>query len=229
MNDLYIYHHLGLGDHIICNGLIRQIISKTNFDNYYVFTKKHNFLSVKSMFSDIIELNVISVENDETVTNFVKGKKIYLLKIGFENLNLHDYKFDESFYKQVNIPFTERWNSFKINRDLDKEKELFSKYEIEENNYIFLHDDPSRGYVINRDFIQDKKLKVISPVIGYTENMIDYSYIMENAKELHFMDSSFRLLFDSLDDKNQLSYYHTYIRGIGNENTSNSKKNYMII
>jgi hypothetical protein len=24
-----IYHHLGLGDHIICNGLVRRLISKT--------------------------------------------------------------------------------------------------------------------------------------------------------------------------------------------------------
>jgi len=52
---------------------------------------------------------------------------------------------------------------------------------------------------------------------------------MENAKELHFMDSSFRLLFDSLIDNKQICFYHTYVRGLSNENVSNSKKMYYTI
>lgn len=229
LNNLYIYHHLGMGDHLVCNGLVRHIILISNFDRYFLFVKEFNYTSVKSMYSDILNLELIVVKSDLDVNKYLNRKEFNILQIGFQHMNLSQYKFDECFYKQLNVPFEYRWSKFKINRNKEKELEIFKKFNIEENNYVFLHDDLSRGYQINRDYIKNKEYKIVSPVIGYTNNMLDYSYIIENAKELHFMDSSFRLLFDSLHDKNQLSYYHTYIRGRGNENTSNSKKIYITL
>ena len=54
----YIYHHLGLGDHIIVNGLIRKIIKDDGL--YFLFCKKHNVDSVEFMFKDLTNLKIIS-------------------------------------------------------------------------------------------------------------------------------------------------------------------------
>jgi plasmid maintenance system killer protein len=181
------------------------------------------------MYSDLINLEIIQMFDDKDVEKFIKDKKTELIQIGFHHMLYKKFKFDEDFYQQLNIPFNNRWDMFKINRNKETEIELFKKYNIEENNYVFLHDDASRKYNIDRNYIVNNNLQIITPISGYTDNMLDYCYIMENAKELHFMDSSFRLLFDSLEDKKQLSYYHTYVRGKNNQNTSNSKKEYIIV
>ena len=229
MNNLYIYHHLGLGDHIICNGLVRYIISLAYANNYFLFAKKQYYVSVCSMYSDINNLNIIEVDDDKFVETFLCDKQDELIQIGFHHMSYNKFKFDEDFYQQLNVPFNYRWELFKINRNKEKELELFKKYDITENNYIFLHDDSSRNYNINKDLIINENLKVITPIIDYTNNILDYCYILENAHELHFMDSSFRLLYDSLEDKKQLSFYHTYVRGKSNQNISNSKKQYIIL
>ena len=50
----YIYHHLGLGFHIICNGLVRSLI---NFNERYVmFVKEPNLTFVKFMYRDLNNL-----------------------------------------------------------------------------------------------------------------------------------------------------------------------------
>ena len=50
---LIIHHHLGLGDHFVCNGLVRFIIDKNNYEQYYIPAKEQNFLTVKEMYSDL--------------------------------------------------------------------------------------------------------------------------------------------------------------------------------
>ena len=46
---IYIYHHLGLGDHIICNGLVRFLQKKHN--QVSLFCYQHNIENVSFMYS----------------------------------------------------------------------------------------------------------------------------------------------------------------------------------
>jgi len=256
--------HQGLGDMIICNGLIRNLCEEYNYINLIV--AKNNEISVKSMFKDIKNLNLIiwcwgkdaktsikQVSVDEPIkfegyfteenSNFYKwynetpNADKYIHKKGFinaycpfigptnkevirvTNINDSSMDFDVNFYDSLNIPFDYRWSKFKINRDISKEKELFKHFNIEENNYCFLHDDVSRGLKINID----TDLKIIKPELGLTDNILDYCYIIENAKEVHCMDSSFKSLADSLNLDNKL-----YLYTIRTKNVSKSKHNWIL-
>ena len=51
--NLVIHTHLGLGDHFICCGLVRKIIFKNEYKNYYIACKRQNLESVKPLFNDI--------------------------------------------------------------------------------------------------------------------------------------------------------------------------------
>ena len=43
MNPLVIHHNLGLGDHIICNGLVRCLLNEGKyFSDVYIFCKEKN-------------------------------------------------------------------------------------------------------------------------------------------------------------------------------------------
>jgi hypothetical protein len=207
----YIYHHLGLGDHIICNGLVRSLIKKD--EQYKIFVKPHNLETVKFMYRDLNNLNFIE-SNDEQTISYIKNNNILdqdLILAGFVQHPLAD-DFDDSFYLQNNIPFEYRWSKFKCDRDLHKEKALFNKFNVKENEYVFLHDDISRNYEIDTSYVINKDLPIIRPIKGYTENSFDYCYLMQNSIESHFIDSSFRLIFDSLQLRDSNIFFHINLK-----------------
>jgi hypothetical protein len=224
LKSQFIYSHMGLGDHIILNGLIRSII-KPNI-KYFMFVKKIYQTSVKFMYKDLFNLELIPVENDDEVKYWLEGFQIKnLIKIGFENLNLKDRYFDKAFYSQFNLPIETKWENFYINRDLDKEDKLFQSLNIEKGKYIFLHEDISRNFKINRDLIQNKSLSIIEPY--QTDNIFDWYSVIENAAEIHCICSSFKHLADSLDLKNNKLYYHiSYVNnGVSRNTTISYNKN----
>jgi hypothetical protein len=203
----YIYHHLGLGDHIICNGLVRTIINKN--EEYKMFVKSHNLTTVTSMYRDLKNLSFL-VGDDNYAKNYIVENKLNRDNLIVAGFYRHpDAKgFDESFYMQNNIPFENRWKNFYVERDLKSEKELFNKFNVVENEYIFIHDDYTRNYNVNQDKIINKDLPIIRPKIGLTDNVFDYCYLMEHSVESHFIDSSFRLIFDSLKLRKTNIFYH---------------------
>jgi hypothetical protein len=207
----YIYHHLGLGDHIICNGLVRTLFDEN--ERYFMFVKPHNLTAVKFMYKDLSNLDFL-VGDDLFAKNYINNFSIPkedLIVAGFYNHPESDY-FDESFYLQNKIPVINRWLKFKVDRDINREMELFNKYNVKENQYVFVHDDESRGFEINEGLIVNKDLPIIRPKVGLTENIFDYCYLMENSVESHFIDSSFRLIFDSLKLRNSDIFYHLKLK-----------------
>jgi hypothetical protein len=206
-SSCFIYSHMGLGDHIILNGLIRSIIQPDI--NYIMFVKKIYQTSVEFMYNDLKNLKFISVEDDNEVNYWLELFQIKnIIKIGFENLNINikDQYFDKAFYSQFNLPIETKWEKFYVERNLDREKELFDSLNLKKDEYIFLHEDISRNFKINRDLIQNKHLPIISP--HQTDNIFDWYTVIENASEIHCICSSFKHLADSLELKSNKLYYH---------------------
>ena len=56
----YVYHHLGLGDSILCNGLVRHFAEKLG--KVSIFSKRHNYDSLKFMYRDEPNITVIPVD-----------------------------------------------------------------------------------------------------------------------------------------------------------------------
>lgn len=203
----YIYHHLGLGDHIICNGLVRKLIKHD--EEYTMFVKPHNRKTVQFMYRDLQNLSFIEFDDWQVIDFFSKNNIPDNDKIiaGFYS-HPGSKNFEESFYLQHNLPISVKWDDFYVKRDSDKEKEIFEKFNVKENEYVFIHDDSSRSYIIDENLIVNKHLKIVRPIQGLTDNVFDYCYLMEHSLESHFIDSSFRLIFDSLKLRNTNIFYH---------------------
>jgi hypothetical protein len=203
----YIYTHLGLGDHIICNGLVRSLINLN--EEYSLFVKSHNRKTVEFMYRDLSNMNFIEGD-DAFVNQYIKENNIpseNLIIAGFHN-HPNSKSFDESFYLQNNLPISTKWENFYVERDNILEKKLFEQFNVKENEYVFIHDDISRGYVIDENLVVNKDLKIIRPIQGLTDNVFDYCYLMEHSFESHFIDSSFRLIFDGMKLRNTNIFYH---------------------
>ena len=88
-NNFFIYHHLGLGDHFHCNGVVRFLIQKKHLNkNIKLFAKKKYSEMVKFMYRDIENLEIVPISNDEKkeeddVNSHISQNDI-IEKIGFE-------------------------------------------------------------------------------------------------------------------------------------------------
>jgi hypothetical protein len=231
--NTYIRPHLGLGDHIICNGLVRHFCEIS--DHCVIPSKIRNIESVSDMLSDVSNVTIIPVDNisgDDTanmLSNHFKSLEYHVVTLGNYNSGFlsNDDSYDMSFYRQAGVDFDVRWTKFKYTRCLERERNLFNKMcgEGNEGKYIFIHDDPSRNQLINREFC-NKNFKEVVPGINGQHSLhsvdngrfFDYSYILENAAEIHCVESAFAILTDHLDLSKTQRYIHRYVRNVIVEN-----------
>jgi hypothetical protein len=180
------------------------------------------------MYSDLSSLEIAVVKNDKEVKkllNKIRGDK--LIKVGFDLRDMKNKNFDQDFYRIAGIDFKKRWGDFKVIRNNNNEEKLFEELNLKSTKYVFLHDDPSRKYKIDEKYIINKNWKIIKPF--KTKNIFDWCKVLEKAGEIHCIDSSFRLLADSLTLTTSLLFFHqTYINK-DSKYVSSSKQNWKII
>lgn len=201
-NEIVIYHHLGLGDHFVCNGLVRKIVDKDNPDFLYLPTKRNNFATVSQMYSDDRRIICLPVNDDRDVyflPQLNNGSKVYY--VGFEKCRHFDW--DVSFYDSVNIPFECRWNRFSVNRNFDKEVEIKKILGLKQDEkFILVHDECS-DQKFSLEITNNCRIVKVEKI---TDSLIDWCGVIEEAEEVHCVDSSVIHLAQSLNIKSGV--YH---------------------
>jgi hypothetical protein len=215
----YIYHHLGLGDHIICNGLVRYY--RDIYQKVTVFCKLHNFENVKYMYRDDENIIVLPIGEDSDVLNYIQVNKLEkdIIKIGFGHMGIGS-SFDESFYTGVNLPFEYRFSKFYFLRDSQKEDKAFSFVNSINEEYIFIHGNVDKNKI-------RKDLKIIDNPLEF--GIFDIIKIIENATEVHIMESSVKCLINSYAFNKPYFFYHQYVRGYDDYLNSKGKNKFKII
>ena len=202
-NTLFIHHHLGLGDHIVCNGMVRFCMKHAGFSKIRVVVKKINYSSVFNMFRDDknIEFETVNTDDDFYKLNY-EWNKLKLIRAGFEKIRIFDWA--ESLYDSAGISFNERWDSFYYKRDQDKEKKLIETLNLPKD-FILVHKTASIG---------ELKININTKIpIVYVSKIEDFDIfswlgVVEKAKEVHCIDSSFLHLVESFKDINKQLFYH---------------------
>lgn len=211
-DKFYVYPHLGLGDQIICNGIIRNIHDKIS-KNVVLFCKPEFASTVRFMYRDISV--DIHEGDDHQVSRFLQNiptnRKI---SIGHQHIMkyINGTTFDCAFYKQVGLNFNKRWTDFYVKRDKEREEMLFKKLELPDN-YIFVHDDSSRMFFIKKEYILRPDTYIVRPVASLTNNIFDYLTVMERAAEIHCIDSCFKIMLDSIIDRTSELFFHFNLQG----------------
>lgn len=194
---MIIYHHLGLGDHFVCNGLVNYFSQDCKID---LICKNHNLPTIETLYKDNTNITVIPIPgNNELieVSNYALSTKQQILRIGFELCDPNNW--DRSFYSQVGIDFCERYRLFKIPKVLPQQ--IITPYK----EYIFIHDQASDA---KYELKIDSSLSIFKPHKELTNNLFSLINIILNAKELHCIDSCFYHLIDSIPDIVGKLYYH---------------------
>lgn len=229
MHNIFILGHIGLGDQILCNGLIRHCASRC--DALYLPVKYHNINNISDMLKDVKNINFLSVSDDNQMLNYLSITKNIVnetISIGIfgKNFMKDTTYFDQSFYNQANINYNLRWNNFIYTNNVEKQNSLLEKINKE---YIFIHDDESRNLKITKNINNNLNLFKPNHKLGEKNSftIFDYIKVIENAKEIHCMDSSFACLIDHMPElKDKPKFIHRYIRK--NNNNPFYKNNWII-
>ena len=213
---IYIYTHQGLGDHIICNGLVRHFVDIHK--SAVVFCKPHNEKSIKWMYRDDSRIHVLAVgqEQDTYLANYIVENNLQssTIIVGFGRISAEFQppvveSFDEAFYKMVDLPFEYRFTKFKLIRDEKRENECYNNLNPKNEPYIFVHDDSTKGFKIDKSKLP-QNIKIIENDMRYT--IFDFLKVLENAEEIHVMQSCFKELINSYVLEKPKIYAHHYIR-----------------
>ena len=215
-----ILPHLGLGDQLILNGLVRHFAQK---DDVTIFVKNSHEWSVAFMYRDLgARVRIIKLEKDDgEMLTYVQSHPIEcgkVLALGAHSMSGADFQsllynpytsWLCAFYFQAGLNPNTMYRKFKVDRDRSKE------FPAPDEPYVFVHDDEQRGRVIN----VDTKLKVVRPKVskfignGAFEddgfNIFDYMTIIEHAQERHMMNSSYSWLVElfNIGDKGS-NFFH---------------------
>ena len=198
--------HLGLGDNILCNGLVRTIA--ITYDEVFVICKYFNAKNFEIMYSDNYKIKILPVNDDTEASSVFNNTPIeyYRFSCGFQ-ANKNTYDFPYSFYDDCKIDRSNFWNMFYIPQ-IDFSKELFNT--VKDIPYIFIHNKCASGYVVNIEcitkFLDSPDTLYINPCINMynkdhkyyqiANNLLDkplvyYTDIIINALKIFMVDSLF--------------------------------------
>jgi hypothetical protein len=205
MRSLIIYHHLGLGDHIICNGLVRYLAQN---NKVILICKNKNINNVNFMYRDNTNISTQPVDNDYEADYYCNSQSdIDVLRVGFAvgGKKFSDCLWDENFYRNANVNFEYSWSRFYIEPDMSKTEKLYASLNPKNEPYIFIHNiDSTNSDRIDYSII-DRTKKII--ITDRNIDFFDYCSIIYKALEIHCIDSSFKHLIDRIPTTGQLFYH----------------------
>lgn len=212
--------HLGMGDHILTNGLLRTFLPF--FDVVYVVVKNIYLKNVSIMFSDTLKIKFIPVEENfdrlllqpEYKKNFFeKCEKLgiqYNICSGIYNSG-KIYDFPYCFYDELEVPRSFMYEKFYMNTP-ESARELYKS--LENQKFIFTHLSSSNSVLENGiekvqtllsfdkneilviDPNKNHYLSTEEPFFSMAEQFLnkpifDYMEIIKHAEKIAVTDSCF--------------------------------------
>ena len=202
------YTHLGLGDHIVCNGLLNYF--SESFDTIYLPVKSRDINNINYLYKDNQKIKVFKIEHSsevEDINNFAKKNNLITLKVGFKK---RKPPFNLSFYDQFGLPYSYSISKFIVPQDIKKEESLYQHlkdiYKVKDR-YQVVHNQSSYGKV---SLLANKELPTIfiEKDTDLYKNIFLYSKVIKNATEIHCLDSSFLHLVERVETNADLFFHN---------------------
>lgn len=210
MNTLYLCTHYGFGDYVVCYGLVKELSKK--YDNVLLFIRSHrsnlDINNIKRLYSSIKKVQV-------TTDDPRLYKDVIYVGQGFTEIikKGSSMPFPKFFYEQMGVPLNLLWDNFYFKRDMNKEKEIYyDRLGLKDNEeYIFLHDDPIRSFIIDKKYI-NPDIKIIHLVELEDISILNTLYLIEKSKEVHAFPTGLVPFIDQMNVIHDNLNYHKYVR-----------------
>ena len=225
MKGICLIIHLGIGDQVMTCGMVRHFLEYGY--KVKIFARKAHQVTCEFLYRDVEDGRVSFEYLTTGEAKEIWGKIPQIQAEGYEVRPIATYKVPTDMWNWFTVgPGKEMANwshttyiqggvnpsymktKFKVQRDLEREKKVFEKFGLKRGEYIFVHESKER----ERNIKYPKDLPVFNPDDHYKEipNMFDYLTIIDNAKEVHCMTSSYAMLIEltEIGDKHK-NFLHT--------------------
>jgi hypothetical protein len=222
---------MGMGDILLSYGIF--LYCSIQYDTILILPKKHEINC--DILLQHLPLSICYIDTTNEMIEYLElskliysttNKIIYLgsqHKKNFQSIDINKNSlFWKEFYITLDLPYT-MVKHFYIDRNYINEKLLFDSFDIIENEYIVVIDDPSRNYNINIETNDKIVYTSLHRDNRNTNCIFDYIYLFEHAKEIHTFDTCFMWLIELLDITVK-RFFHTYLKNTKEEILINPEK-----
>jgi hypothetical protein len=198
----------------MCYGLVRELSRR--YDEIILYVIPHcselHIDNIKRLYSSISNVR-ITTENPA-----LRDGVVYLGYNKFFEAVRNDKttQIQRYIYAQFDIPVEAMWDSFYFERNSSLEKDIYYRIGLRDGeDYIFLHDDPSRGFIINRDYVRDTRIVRLADIKDVS--ILDSLYLVEKAAEVHTFNTGLLSFIDQIGIVHDNLNYHRYVRPLAFE------------
>lgn len=202
---LWCFPNMEMGDNIVCNGMCRFLAARNAHVNWVA--KRSYVDEIRIMFSDLKNVSVVDGYDYPEARRDLFPKADTSVRMGFfgpEGVNWQTVAWDREFYAQAKVDFDNRWSSFRLPTSLIPQ--------CPQSNFVLIHDIPERRYVIREGSLP----KIPQLRITRRASFWDWMPEIFAAAELHFVDSSYLNLAESLYAmghlRNTRLVFHSYAK-----------------
>jgi hypothetical protein len=196
VDELVILHHLGLGDHFICMGLVLELAERHARRAVHLPVVEANLATVRTLYSSQPRVRLLPVRAasaERETYRFARAHGLRVARIGF---GVHDLvHWDRSFYAQADVDFEASWSRFAPG-DFEDEAQALMRHVAPARPYQLVHDQGSIGRFeltlppgANRIRLQP----VPSPA-----GLFAWAAVIREAGQIHCIDSSVVHLVDRM-------------------------------
>lgn len=208
MSKLLLYPHQGMGDMIICLGIIKHLCEKHG--SIAMLAKLPYLDSLRVMCKGLDVELIPSKGRWEAKEQIEEWGRENVLGLGFWGKAYWKgqrvgpgAKFDLGFYNQAGLDFDESWNV-----DIPDGENM---HKPPRTPYAFVHDDLKRGLPIEDSLVGLPQYRPRKD--GGT--IFDYCDVIRGAEEIHCIDSCFALMIDRMEGVEGKKFLHHYVKPNG--------------
>jgi hypothetical protein len=215
-NECVLEPHMGLGDSLICLGLVKTLATRHPEVIFYYACLPSYFHSVAWMMQDLRNIFPLAVSSGREARQYAQFKNAQYLSIGIDDVDIR--KFDESFYGQHRVPFDLRWELKKA-RAGPHSQDLLKKLNPQNRLYLLVCRMDSGGHSYQLHLSNSDDLLKIE-VKPETDNIFDWADLVLGATEIHTIDTAFiHFVENTLDPSTDKKLYFHRIRQSSTEFT----------
>jgi len=222
MEKLVVHNRCGMGDHIICNGIVNHL-SENNF--VYLVCRHAHVDTLTCLYKDNprVELRTtgymyLGQEHNNYVIELAQELNARAFGIATHQVEMARYQ--ECMYEWANLPFEYRYSKFQLPKEIPGRQELYDRLRPK-GPYALIHCVGSSGAnLINWD-------KHISPNLEQlhmgpkSNNLLDWIDLIINAEEIHCIPSGPFHFVDSILSKVKAKKVFHNSRSSSNFNPNN--------
>jgi hypothetical protein len=179
--------HLGLGDNLICLGLVRELSKREPNTHFYYACLHRCYHSLAWMFQDLDNVFLFAVQGGRQARQLAGFLNARYIPIGIEGVDLK--RFDAFFYEQHQVGFDRRWSNERVPAGPQSE-ELYKILNPKNEPYLLVCNNESGSIQYQLQITNPENIKIIE-VQPITNNVFDWSKMVACATQIHTIDTSF--------------------------------------